>query len=62
MMNWNHWNGGDCPVEIGTLVDVIHRDGEQHNGCEAGISGSSAEDWTHSDHPADIVFWREHDE
>ena len=61
-MDWNTWDGGDCPVEIGSLVDVIHRDSSCHYGCEAGISGSSAEDWTHSDHPADIVFWREHDE
>ena len=29
---WIPWNGGDCPVEVGTRVDVRYRDGWEGDG------------------------------
>ncbi|QVJ12699.1 hypothetical protein [Pseudomonas phage PSA11] len=26
---WIEWNGGECPVPIGTKVEIIYRDGQQ---------------------------------
>ena len=32
MTDWIEWNGGECPVADGTLVDVRHRDGDEFLG------------------------------
>lgn len=59
MNDWINWNGGECPVPEGTLVDVKHRDGHEYCGVPAGMP-VRAETWTHSDdeHPGDIVAYR----
>ncbi len=41
---WIEWKGGECPVPVGTLVEVRFRSGEVHVG-EAGASL----DWAHAD-------------
>lgn len=56
---WIEWNGGECPVPMGTLVDVVHRNGYKYCNQLAGASGSHAEDWSWmDDHPADIISYR----
>lgn len=59
---WIEWHGGECPVKIGTLVDVIYRDGDQSSNQSAGVKGvngvPSAEDWSHDGCCADIVAYR----
>jgi hypothetical protein len=61
---WLAWNGGECPVPAGTLVDVRHRDGDEFLGVSAGDPDEVvAEDWSISDkqsHPGDIVAYRIH--
>lgn len=32
---WTPWNGGECPVEKGTLIDVRYRDGKERNNLRA---------------------------
>lgn len=47
-------NKGTCPVPEGTLVDVIHRDGEV-------FKRTDGDEWRWSiegDFPGDIIFWR----
>lgn len=56
---WIRWRGGERPVPIGTLVDVVHRNGYEFHNQLAGASGSYAEDWEWTgDHPADIIRYR----
>lgn len=59
---WIKHNGGPCPVTKGTLVDVRFRDGDVTYGQPALEKGHPdvpwAEDWSHTDHPADIVSYR----
>lgn len=56
---WIEWSGGERPVPMGTLVDVVHRDGYKYCNQLAGASGSHAEDWSWmDDHPSDIVGYR----
>lgn len=33
---WIKWEGGECPVPEGTLIDVKYRDGHKQKGCPAG--------------------------
>lgn len=57
--SWIEWNGGERPVPMGTLVDVVHRNGSKFYSQLAGASGSHAEDWSWADgHPADIISYR----
>ena len=35
---WIKWEGGKCPVEKGTLVDVKYRDGNRKYSLPAGVS------------------------
>lgn len=65
MSEWIKWNGGECPVANGTLVDVEHRDGDIIYNQPAGIGGRPpegyAEDWSiDKDDPedGDIVAYR----
>lgn len=59
---WIMWEGGECPVPEGTLIDVKHRDGHKQKGCPAGYTHAEfmrhAIDWTHDDAPADIIAYR----
>jgi hypothetical protein len=62
---WITWNGGECPVPVGTLVDVKHRDGDIYYNQSAGLKlplpDGCAEDWGHSPSGGfvgDIVAYR----
>ena len=65
---WIEWKGGECPVDVGTIVDVKHRDGDIGIRCHAGMSSSepdgeghaTAEDWSHLDEGGDIIAYRLH--
>jgi sporulation protein YlmC with PRC-barrel domain len=54
---WIDWEGGECPVAGGTLVDVKHRDGGLHFNERAACCGA-AHIWWHSAHAGDIVAYR----
>lgn len=53
---WIEWKGGDCPVPVGALVDVKHKDGDRYFNQQAGRV--YAEDWEHSGCFADIIAYR----
>lgn len=72
---WIEWNGGECPVERGTLVDVKYRCGKENIGVTALLSSRddgfmsgleykgltrSARDWSHDSHEMDIIAYRLH--
>lgn len=65
---WVEWKGGECPVDVGTIVDVKHRDGDIGIRCHAGMSSSepdgeghaTAEDWSHLYEGGDIIAYRLH--
>lgn len=50
---WIKWQGGDCPVAPGVFVDIKFRGGGGGQERRA-ISW----DWSHHDHPGDIVEYR----
>ena len=53
---WIKWEGGECPVPEGTLIDVKHRDGEKHKKVPA--LGAYNYHWGHAGHDGDIVAYR----
>ena len=60
---WIPWNGGDCPVEVGTRVDAKYRDGEKAYNVPAGECAEdpdrrSALDWSHMESNYDIIAYR----
>lgn len=61
---WIEWEGGDCPVAKGSLVDVRLRMGNEYFRQRAGVHEDKplgyAEDWSHArrQHPGDIVAYR----
>jgi hypothetical protein len=61
--NWTP-NEGDCPVDEGTVVDVIHRDGEVYKretvNCLDGRAccGGIGNNWALEEMAGDIIFWR----
>lgn len=55
--DWINWTGGRCPVEAGTLVDVLFRDGEKLLNTPA-FRGAAYQYWFHDGLPSDIVAWR----
>lgn len=63
---WMLWEGGECPVEYGTQVDVKYRNGQNTEHVEAGVSDSKtgsrgglwATNWEHVDGQHDIVGYR----
>lgn len=64
---WIQWNGGEMPVEKGTLIDVKYRRGLVNLHVKAGEypSGGSvpdrcAIDFKHDDNPGDIIAYRLH--
>lgn len=63
--NWIDWNGGECPVERGTLVDVKHRSGQIFTDQPAQVRGYStnpkvgyAEEWSNDECDSDIIAYR----
>lgn len=50
---WIKWSGGECPGAPGVLVDIKFRGG---GGAERRRATSW--DWSHHDHPRDIVEYR----
>lgn len=54
---WLKWDGeGDMPVPAGTSLNVEYLDGEITDAI-AGRCGGGAEDWTHTNHPRDIIAY-----
>lgn len=60
MSDWIEWNGGVCPVERGTLVDVKHRNGNTLTEKKALHTGSGCVEWQHSSCGRDIIAYRLH--
>lgn len=57
------WQGGESPVELGTPVDVVFRDGKEVCNVKAGVpnrKGRSAVRWTSWEQPKhdDIIAYR----
>jgi hypothetical protein len=70
---WIEWNGGECPVQKGTLVDVRYKDGQETFGVMAGMNPSYdgervrgshktryAADWEYQDGDTAIIAYRPH--
>ena len=63
---WIEWNGGECPVSKGVIIDVKYRDGEISRNLKAGemidigTRDSSCSYWQHDDCRADIIAYRLH--
>ncbi|WP_129141495.1 hypothetical protein [Modicisalibacter coralii] len=66
MSEWIEWSGGECPVKVGTLVDVKLRDGDYGTRLHAGLPSweedsegyGMAEIWQHDGMDGDIVAYR----
>lgn len=50
-------NTGEMPVAKGTLIDIIHRDGEHFYSQQSG--SDFCQDWEIIDNPGDIMKWRQ---
>ena len=58
---WIEWKGGECPVEKGTLVDVIWRDGRERIGVKAlQLGGAGHKFWVSDGMVNDIIAYRLH--
>jgi hypothetical protein len=65
---WIQWNGGEMPVEKGTLIDVKYRNKSENIGVIAGIKGCKtgsnkgmyAFDWRYTGRSGDIIAYRLH--
>ena len=65
---WIQWNGGEMPVEKGTLIDVRYRDRPENIGVKAGVfrcttgsnSSMNASRWDHRGVRGDIIAYRIH--
>ena len=57
MNPWKPWTGGECPVPVGTLVDVQFRGGSI---CAAKRAGNWR--WDHINSIGDIIAYRIHEE
>lgn len=53
---WIKWEGGECPVPKGTLIDVKHMGGEKYKKVPA--LGSYNYHWNHRGYVGDIVAYR----
>lgn len=61
--SWIEWEGGECPVPRGELVDVIYRDGKTLYCFPADEIHCTSRDascifWQHDGGPSDIVRYR----
>lgn len=52
---WIDWDGGECPVDTKTLVDIKLKDGFTYKSCHAGDYS-----WRHGWHNVDIIAYRLH--
>lgn len=64
---WIEWGGGECPVPVGTLVDVKYRSGEINQHVKAAVldNGGSIDTacavrWSRMDAEYDIIAYRLH--
>ena len=58
---WIEWCGGECPVEEGTLVDVIWRNGTERTGVKAlHLGGAGQQFWVADGMVNDIIAYRLH--
>ena len=60
---WIEWNGGECPVDEGTLIDVRYRDGHEQVGCGCGVWRSElygTHYWLNSGGESNIIAYRLH--
>ena len=64
---WIQWNGGEMPVEKGTMIDVKYRDEQVNEHVRAGIvdidgkiQHRCAASFTHYNRASDIVAYRLH--
>jgi len=55
---WIKWEGGECPVAHGTLVDVRHRSGFEAMRCRAGMLYATRLHWLNEGSDADIIAYR----
>lgn len=59
---WIEWNGGECPVGKGVLVDVKYRDGIEKYNLPADITGArrdaSQTFWDNDNYGSDIIAYR----
>ena len=60
---WVEWEGGECPVPRGELVDVVYRDGKTLYCLPADEIHCTSRDascifWLHDGDPSDIVRYR----
>lgn len=61
---WIPWGGGECPVPVGTPVEVRHRGGAKYVGFAGQSTGVFSENWKvgqpgdHGPHPSDIIAYR----
>lgn len=57
---WVEWNGGECPVAEGTLIDQRLRDGREYFGSKVGQFGNSTRPafWRHDGDRAEVVAYR----
>lgn len=61
--SWIEWEGGECPVPRGELVDVVYRDGKTLYCLPADEIHCTSRDascifWRHDGDPSDIVRYR----
>lgn len=61
---WIEWEGGECPVRFGELIDVRYRDGHVQLGCRAESRCDTelyaTTHWGNSGGAADIIAYRLH--
>lgn len=61
---WIEWKGGECPVEVGALIDVKYRDLHVQLGSKVGdrsaVEMYATTHWRNSGGAADIIAYRLH--
>ena len=56
---WIKWEGGECPVDEGTVLDIEHRDGDIYYKAIYGES-YACKCWSHEGVDSDIIAYRLH--
>lgn len=58
---WIEWNGGECPVEKGALIDVKRRNGQEHSGNALRWEDDLEQSfWDNDNAGGDIIAYRLH--
>ena len=55
---WIKWNGGECPVAADVIVQCMMRGGEDVGFWHMAELKGGEWDWSHTNHPGDIVSYR----